>query len=741
MCASASLALTCDALPGFILRILPTGKKVALARYRVDGKDRRVKIGLLGPALSIEEARRRAAVMLADVTVSESVDEPSGPPAAGGRARVKQVESAPSQIVTLRELAERFVRTYVDVYLKPGTAERYRHALATIILPGLADPKRNVPPLGDRDYRTIKRSHIAELHAAMKDRPGSANNMVMVVASLYTRIIEDWELAAELRSPAHGIKLFPMRKRERFLTPEERQRLHVVIRAGLKIPAGRRGHLKVQSVWALDLLALTGRRRDEILTLTWPMVDWQHSLLNIPDTKTGELKVPVSARVLGLLKHIHDQAGNPRTGYVLRTAKGTRLTGLNATWYNIRKAADLTDVRLHDLRHSFASDALMSGVPLATVGKLLGHKQARTTERYAHLANDVVRQALEQATERIVEAVGPVVAALPPAPFVPMSDAQWKAIAAIVESTRGPCGPRTDLRRTVDGIRWVLHSGAKWSEIPAEYGRATTAWRWYERWCSDGTWQQIAATLALPPTEVGRAPGRRPPRGKSRRATGRHRRPSLTVQLARQPGPFWFFGGLSRPDARAAGGDAVIRATAVALLLAGCGHSRPATRWGPLEVTFVRPPVVDDCAAMESRADSGEAWSMTLALGRDAEVAVYASDEVWVLAMSESPPSRWEPRAVQEVELRCGPEHMTLRARACSKRTGPWNLSGSVDARQLSLYVDPAQLAGWKRRGSAAASCEVRLQIDSAIYREQRPVVLRPGVRAEVQVPDRRSEQ
>jgi integrase len=92
-------------------------------------------------------------------------------------------------------------------------------------------------------------------------------------------------------------------------------------------------------VWALDLLALTGRRRNEILTLTWPMVDWQHSLLNLPDTKTGQLDVPVSAHVLALLKHIHEQTGSPRTGYVLRTPKGTRLRSINRTWENIRAAA------------------------------------------------------------------------------------------------------------------------------------------------------------------------------------------------------------------------------------------------------------------------------------------------------------------------------------------------------------------------------------------------------------------
>jgi integrase len=349
--------VTCDALPGFILRVLPTGKKVALVRYRVNGKDHREKIGLLGPALSIEEARRRAAVMLAHAATGTSDDDQSGQPVAGKLARTKQPEQAHSKIVTVRELARRFVRVHVDVHLKSGSAENYRHLLDSVIL----------PKLGDRDFRSVTKADVEELHGSMKDRPGAANYLVCVIGSLYSKIIEDWRLA-DMRNPAHKIRHFAMRKRERFLTPEERRRIHEVIQAGLKIPAGRRGHLKLASVWALDLLALTGRRRDEILTLTWEMIDWQHAILNLPDTKTGELKTPISARVLALLKHIHEQTGCPRSGYVLCTAKGTRLTGLNKTWDNIRAAAGIPDVRLHDLRHSFASDALMSGVPLAVVG-------------------------------------------------------------------------------------------------------------------------------------------------------------------------------------------------------------------------------------------------------------------------------------------------------------------------------------------------------------------------------------
>ena len=492
--------VTCDALRGFILRVLPTGKKVALVRYRVAGKDHRERIGMLNATLSIDEARRRAAVMLANVVSDASGDETSSQPVKGKRAGVVQPEPRPSQIVTVRELAERFIRLHIDARLKPSTASNYRHSLAAVILPAF----------GDRDFRSVKRSEVNELHAKMKDTPGAANNMLATASSLFTWIFADLELE-DLRNPAFGIEHFPVKKRERFLSPEERQRVQAVIDAGLKITAGRKGHLHMASVWALDLLALTGRRRNEVVLLKWEMVNWQHSFLDLPDTKGGQLKIAVSVRVLGLLKLIHEQTGNPRSGYVLRGPKGTRLKSINRTWENIRAAAEIPDVRLHDLRHSFASDALMCGVPLAVVGAMLGHKHDRTTQRYAHLANDVVRDGLEAATDRIVGATRGV-AMLTPPPFERLTDRQWKRIAAIVEATRGTCGgTRTDLRRAVDASRWVLHNGAKWREMPKNLGRATTCWRWYERWCGNGTWARITAALELPEIEAGREPRHVPP--------------------------------------------------------------------------------------------------------------------------------------------------------------------------------------------------------------------------------------
>ncbi|MBL9106825.1 MAG: tyrosine-type recombinase/integrase [Myxococcales bacterium] len=496
---STMYELTCDALPGFILRVLPTGKKVFLVRFRVDGKDRRERIGLWGPALTVDDARRRAALMLSNAAVGEPVNDEPGRKAAGTPARSEQ---APSKITTLRDLSGRFLREYVDVYTKPGSAENYRRYLLEEILPwrprtddGKIDETQ--PQLGDRDYRSITRADAMALHGSLKSTPAKANYVLCVLGSFYTRIIEDWELA-NIRNPTGRLRRFTLKKRKRFLTPAERRAVHDVMVAGVRTPVGRKGHLDPSSVWAINLLAMTGLRRDEICDLMWPNIDWQHSNFDLYDSKTGPRSVPVSAQVMTLLRTIHDHRGNPREGRVVTSRTGGKLSSINRTWTQIREAAGIPDVRIHDLRHSFASDALMSGVPLAVVGEMLGHRQPSTTQRYAHLADSVVRQAVEITNLRISDAIN-TIPAIAEAPFVPLSDAQWTVIRPIVEHTRGSGGAASDLRKIVDGIRWVLQRDVRWRDLPAQYGRPTTCWRWYERWLNDGTWSQVEAKLGLAP--------------------------------------------------------------------------------------------------------------------------------------------------------------------------------------------------------------------------------------------------
>ncbi len=499
--------VTCAAMPGFVVRVLPTGKKVFLVRHQVDGQWRREKIGLMGPSLGVDEARRRAVLMMG---VGER-SEPTIQPAAGHNAprstrRVEHVKQVESRRLTVRELADRFIREYVDVYLKAGTAINYRRHLADHIL----------PVLGDRYFESVTSSDVQALHASLKHIKGSANYVVCVVGSLYTRIIDEWKLST-MHNPNHKIRLFKMKKRERFLTPEERQHVEETLLRGLQIPPGRKGHLDRMGVWALQLLSLTGLRRDEILTLTWSMVNWQHGCLNLPDTKTGQRDIPIPSQVMTLLKRIHDHTGNRKDGLVVRSRTGRKLSGLNLTWKNIREAVGIPDVRLHDLRHSFASDALMGGVPLAIVGEMLGHRQPSTTKRYAHLANRVVREALEH-TAGIIVAATSTPRTLPVAPFEPLRDVQWAAIVTLVDGDRPRGGKPVDLRQVVDGIRWVLHTQAHWSDIPASYASSTTCWRWYKRWCADGTWPKVEALLAAPLARSARRPTPRalPPAPESR---------------------------------------------------------------------------------------------------------------------------------------------------------------------------------------------------------------------------------
>ncbi|MBK9751995.1 MAG: tyrosine-type recombinase/integrase [Nannocystis sp.] len=216
--------------------------------------------------------------------------------------------------------------------------------------------------LGDRDFESVTRRDAQALHASLKHIPGSANYVLCVLGSLYRRITDDWELS-DMRNPAHGVRRFKMRALERFLTPEERHQLQEALVRGMQLPPGYKGHIDRMGVWALQLLSLTGLRRDEIRELAWPMVDWRHECLMLHDTKTGPRNVQVPSQVMTLLRHIHDQTGNRKQGLVVCSRTGRKLASLNQTWRTIRAALGIPDVRIHDLRHSFASDALMGGVP------------------------------------------------------------------------------------------------------------------------------------------------------------------------------------------------------------------------------------------------------------------------------------------------------------------------------------------------------------------------------------------
>ena len=154
------------------------------------------------------------------------------------------------------------------------------------------------------------------------------------------------------------------------------------------------GKVSTTAAAAIRLLMLTGCRRNEILTLRWQDVDLEHDELRLRDAKTGARAVPLSPAARQVLTALPRQPGNPWV--ITGRAPGSRLGNLNASWGVVRKKAGLDDVRVHDLRHSFASRTLSLGESLPMIGKLLGHTKIETTARYAHLARDSVKTAGER---------------------------------------------------------------------------------------------------------------------------------------------------------------------------------------------------------------------------------------------------------------------------------------------------------------------------------------------------------
>jgi integrase len=153
---------------------------------------------------------------------------------------------------------------------------------------------------------------------------------------------------------------------------------------------------------AIRLLILTGCRVGEILTLRWESVDFKQRCLRLADSKTGPKAVPLNAPALEVLAGLEPGIGP----WVIRGRKvGAPLVNLAKPWRRVCEQAKLDDVRVHDLRHSFASVGAGSGQTLLVIGALLGHTQATTTERYAHLSDDPIRAASEAIGARIAAAM------------------------------------------------------------------------------------------------------------------------------------------------------------------------------------------------------------------------------------------------------------------------------------------------------------------------------------------------
>ena len=361
-----------DDIKGFGVRVHPTGRKVYIVKYRHEGRSVKVTIGPHGP-ITPAAARAKAAEI---VTLAKTGRDVAGKtPHAKGSA-------------TMAKLARRFMEEYAPAHLKPSTARLYRKIIDNRIL----------PRLGKRRVSDIGKSDVVALHHDMRDVPDHANRTLSVLSRMLT-LAEVWEMRPEGANPCRHVKKYPEHKRERFLSDDEYRRLGGALR-----DAEREGFASPAAIAAIRLLMLTGCRSGEIMSLRWEHVDLETGELRLPDSKTGSKIVHLGDPAIAVLRGIPRKEGNP---WVLPGAKpGKHMTYLHDSWRRILDRAGIEDLRIHDLRHSYASGGLLVGEGLPMIGKLLGHSKVQTTARYAHLANDPLKAAANRIASRIAKVAG-----------------------------------------------------------------------------------------------------------------------------------------------------------------------------------------------------------------------------------------------------------------------------------------------------------------------------------------------
>ena len=350
-------------LTGFGVRVYPGGGKVYVAQARGPKGSKRVTVGRHG-VVGAAEARRRAALIIARVKAGED-PVASGPPAA-------RRATGP----TVADLAARYLEEHVAARCKPGTARTARTAVNRHVLPAL----------GRLPLAAVERARVTGLHHRLHGTPAMANLVVDTLSHMYA-LAAGWGLVPEGTDPCRSVAKYPARRRERFLTDAEFDRLGRAL-----AEAEARGGASPAAVAAIRLLMLTGCRKNEILTLRREDVDLDAGALRLADAKTGPRTAPLSAVAAEVLAGLPRGPGdNP---WVFPGRKpGARLRDVDGAWRTVRARAGLDDVRLHDLRHSYASRALALGESLPVIRRLLGHSRIETTARYAHLARESVREA------------------------------------------------------------------------------------------------------------------------------------------------------------------------------------------------------------------------------------------------------------------------------------------------------------------------------------------------------------
>jgi integrase len=344
-------------LSGFGLMVMASGHRSFVIQWRAGGNARRASIGEYG-RLTAEEGRAKAKDMLAAITM--------------GKDPIAE-RKASREMRSFKIVAEEFLQKHV-AKRKPGT----RRVFGQIVRDHI------VPALGSKSMKEIIRGDVRRIHERMFETPAQANMMLAVTSSIWSWAAKRDEpgVVAHL-NPCHGIDRYPAVQRDRALSDEELVRLAEVLRTIDADP---------YAIAAIRILLLTGARLREILHALWENVDLSKGTLFLPDSKTGPktIYLGAAAEILAGLERVD---GNP---FVIPGAlPGKPRADLNCPWASIKKAAGLEGLRIHDLRHHFASTGANMGQGLTLVANLLGHSSATMTAKYSHVSADPMKRTAE----------------------------------------------------------------------------------------------------------------------------------------------------------------------------------------------------------------------------------------------------------------------------------------------------------------------------------------------------------
>ncbi len=344
-------------ITGLCVRIYPSGKKTYFLQYRnKDRETHKVKIGVHG-TITTELAREQAVKLSLNISIGE---DPS----------IKVVSENKDH--SMQDLAEQ----YLSLHALKKAPKGYKEDSAIL-------NKLILKKYSHRQVKSISTFDLQKLHSELQETPYRANRVRSLLCKMFNLAIQ-WGWRSD--NPVMNVERYQEYKRHRWLDAEEAQRLFSALATYYN-----------QSVAnAIRLLLLTGSRRNEALHAMWEQFDLEKGVWTKPAHTTKQRRMehlPLSSQVIEMLKDMKTEADSP----FLFPGKipGKPLQEIKQAWNTIRKRAGLPDVRIHDLRHTYASHLVSSGLSLSIVGKLLGHTQAATTQRYAHLADEPLREATE----------------------------------------------------------------------------------------------------------------------------------------------------------------------------------------------------------------------------------------------------------------------------------------------------------------------------------------------------------